>query len=135
MPIKPLLCLTEPVQVFQNKRAVCGDAPQRRASVHLRTVCTGIKVLFPNAVMYGTKLVAEGRFGAFNSAAGAVNHFWCDHHPVELCPQGGGFLAQDVVVCKRCDAGVTGFAVQSAAADQYVCVFHSDLHKLEFNEL
>ena len=77
--------------------------------------------------MYGAELVAEGRFCALYVAAGAVNHFRRDRYPVKLCPQGGGFLAQSVVVCNRCDAGVAGFAVQSTAADPLIFVFHSSL--------
>ena len=46
-----LCCLTKPVQVFQNKRAVCCDASKRRASVHLRTSSTGIQSIFPNAIL------------------------------------------------------------------------------------
>ena len=82
--------------------------------------------------MYGAELVAEGRFCAFHSAADAVDHLRRDRNPVELCPQFSGFLTQGVVVCKRCDSGIAGFAVQSAAADQLVCVFHNLLRKLKF---
>ena len=46
--------------------------------------------------------------------------------------EGGSFFTQGVVVCERCDAGVAVFAVQPAAADQLVCVFHSHLHELKF---
>lgn len=73
--------------------------------------------------MYGAELVAEWRFYALYVAAGAVDHFRRDHDPVELCPQFSGFFAQNVVICKRCDSGIAGFAVQPAAADQLVCVF------------
>ena len=83
--------------------------------------------------MYGAELVAEGRFGALYAASGAVDHVRRDRYPVELCPKRGGFLAQSVVVCYRCDSGVAGLAVQSAAADQLVCVFHSCLYKLKFD--
>ena len=62
-------------QVFQNKRAVYGDLPQRRTCVHLRTVGAGIQSFFPNAVMYGAELVAEGCFCALYAAAGAVDRF------------------------------------------------------------
>lgn len=82
--------------------------------------------------MYGAELVAEGRFRALYAAAGAVGHVRRDGHTVEPCPQRGGLFPQGVVVCDRCDPGVTPFTVQSAAADQLVCVFHSCLHKLEF---
>ena len=105
--------------------------PVTQFTVHLSAVCAGIQPLFPDAVMYGTELVAERRFCALHSAAGAADHFRRNCYPIELRPQGSGFLAQDVVVCKRCNSGVAGFAVQSAAADQYVCVFHRYLR--EFN--
>lgn len=70
-----LLRFTEPVQVFKNKRTVCRDASQRRATVHLWAVRASIQSLFPNAVMYWTELIAERRFCTVNAAAGAVNHF------------------------------------------------------------
>ena len=127
-----LFRLTEPVQIFHHKRTVYGDALQRQASIHLPAVGTGIQSLFPDAVMYGAELVAEGRFYALYAAACAVYHFRCDRYPVELCPQRSGFLAQSVVICYCCDSGVAFFAIQSAAADQLVCVFHSCLHKLSF---
>ena len=84
--------LTESVQVFQHKRAVYGDASQRRTSVHLPAVSAGSKVLFPDAVMYGTELVVERRFCAVCAASGAVDHFRRDRYHVELCPKRGGFL-------------------------------------------
>ena len=96
----PLLCFLELLQVFRNEGAVCGDAPQCRAVFHLGTVGAGIQFLFPHAVVYRTELVAEGGFSPFDSAAGAVDHFRCDGHAVELCPQGGGFFPQSVIVCK-----------------------------------
>lgn len=128
-----LLCLAKLFQIFQNKWTVCSNLPQRRAFLHLRAIRAGIQSLFPDAVMYGTELVAEWRFCALHSAAGAVDHFRRDRHPVELRPQFSGFLAQGVVVCKCCDSGVAGFSVQSAAADQLIGVFHNCLHKVEFN--
>lgn len=82
--------------------------------------------------MYWTELVAKWRFCAFHSAAGAVDHLRRDRYPVEFCPQFSGFLAQSVVVCKRRDSGIAGFAVQSAAADQLVCVFHNFCHSFRF---
>ena len=121
----------QPLQVFQNKRAVYSDLPQRWAFLHFSAVRAGIQSLFPDAVMYGTELVAERRFCALHSAAGAVDHFRRDRDPVELCPQFSGSLAQDVVICKRCDSGIAGFAVQSAAAYQLVFVFHNFPRKLE----
>ena len=96
----PLLRFLELLQVFQNKGAVCGDAPQCRAVFHLGTVGAGIQPLFPHAVVDGAELVAEGGFSPFDSAAGAVDHFRCDGYSVELCPQGGGFFPQSVIVCK-----------------------------------
>ena len=75
--------------------------------------------------MYGAKLVTEGRFCALYAAAGAVDHFRRDRDPVELCPQGGSFFAQGIIVRERCDSGITFFAIQSAAAGQLVCVFHN----------
>ena len=80
--------------------------------------------------MYGAELVTERRFCSVYAAAGAVDHFRRDRHAVELCPQGGSFFTQGVVVCERCDSGIAFFAVQSAAADQLVFVFHSFLHKI-----
>ena len=62
-------------QVFQNKRAVYGDLPQRWTSIHLPAVCTGIQSLFPDAVMYVAELVAEERFCALHAASSAVDHF------------------------------------------------------------
>ena len=44
---------------------------------------------------------------------------------------GSVFLAQGVVVCNRCDSGVAGFAVQPAAANQLVRVFHRCLRSSE----
>ena len=79
--------------------------------------------------MYGAELVAEGRFCALYAAASAVYHFRYDRYPVELCPQGGSFFAQGVVVCYRCDSGVAGFTVQPAVADQLIRVFHNLLRK------
>lgn len=79
--------------------------------------------------MYGAELVAEGRFCALYAAASAAYHFRCDRYPVELCPQGGSFFAQGVVVCYRCDSGIAFFAVQPAAADQLIRVFHNLLRK------
>ena len=66
-------------------------------------------------------------------AAGAVYHFRRDRYPIELCPQGGSFFTQGVVVCNRCDSGITFFAIQSAAADQLVRVFHTSLHKISIH--
>ena len=67
--------LAERLQVFQNKRTVYGDLPQRRTSIHLRAVRACSQCLFPDAVMYGAELVAEGRFCALYATAGAVDHF------------------------------------------------------------
>lgn len=125
-----LLRLAKLLQIFQNERAVCSDAPQRRASFHLRAVRAGIQSFFPDAVMYGAELVAERCFGVLYATARAVDHLRCDRYAVELRPQRGGFLAQGIVVRDRCDSGIAGFAVQSAAADQLVCIFHSYLHNL-----
>ena len=125
------IILFQLLQVFQNKRAVYGDLPQRWTAIHLRAVGTGIKALLPDAIMYGAELVAEGRFCALYAAAGAVYHFRCDRYLVELCPQGGSFFTQGVVVCNRCDSGIAFIAVQSAATDQLVFVFHNFLHKLK----
>ena len=116
-----LLRLAKLLQIFQNERAVCSDAPQRRA---------GIQSFFPDAVMHRAELVAERCFGALYATARAVDHLRCDRYAVELRPQRGGFLAQGIVVRDRCDSGIAGFAVQSAAADQLVCIFHSYLHNL-----
>ena len=102
------------------------------SDIHLSAVGAGIQPLFPDAVMYGAKLVAERRFCSVYAAAGAVDHARRDCYPVELRPKRGGFLAQSVVVCNRCDSGVAGFAVQSAAADPLIRIFHSCLHKLKF---
>ena len=70
-----LLCPAEPVQVLQNERAICSDASQCWASVHLPAVGAGIQPPPANAVMYGTELVAERRFGSVNPTACAVDHF------------------------------------------------------------
>lgn len=78
--------------------------------------------------MYGAELVTERRFCSVYAAAGAVYHFRRDRYPVELRPPGGGFLPQGVIVRERCDSGIAFFAVQSAATDQLVFVFHSFLH-------
>ena len=75
------------------------------------------------------KAVAARLAATETAAAGAVDHFRQNRYPVERCPQGGGFFTQGVVVRERCDSGLAFFAVQSAAADQLVCVFHSSLHK------
>ena len=80
--------------------------------------------------MYGAELVTERRFCSVYAAASAVYHFQCDRYPVELCPQGGSFFTQGVIVRERCDSGIAFFAVQSAATDQLVFVFHSFLHKI-----
>ena len=85
------LLTAELSQVFQNKRAVCGDAPQCLASIHLPAVRAGIQPLLPHAVMYGAELVAKRRFCALRAAAGAVDHVRRDRYGVELRPQGGGF--------------------------------------------
>ena len=113
----------QPPQVVQHERAVRGDAPQRRAVVHLPAVRAGIKALFPHAMMDRTELVAERRLRALGAAAGAVDHLRGDRHPVELRPQRGGLLPQGGIVRERCDSGIAFFAVQPAAADQLVCVF------------
>ena len=83
--------------------------------------------------MYGAKLVTERRFCALYAAAGTVDHFRRDRDPVELSPQGGSFFAQGIIVRERCDSGITFFAVQSAAANQLICVFHSSLHKISIH--
>ena len=75
--------------------------------------------------MYRAELVAKWRFCAFLSAADAVDHLRRDRNPVELCLQFSGFLTQEVVVCKRCDSGVAGFAVQPAAADKIIHILSS----------
>lgn len=80
-------------------------------------------------MMDRTELVAERRLRALDATAGAVDHLRGDRHPVELCPQGGSFFAQGVVVCYRCDSGIAFFAVQPAAADQLIRVFHNLLRK------
>ena len=66
-----------------------------------------------------------GHFSIFSQSAQVSNPF----SRTQLCM--GQSLSQDVVICKRCDSGVAGFAVQSAATDQLVCVFHRYLHKSE----
>ena len=95
------IILLQLLQIFQNKRAVSGDLPQRRTSIHLSAVGAGIRPLFPDAVMYGAELVAEGRFGALYAASGAVDHVRRDRYPVELCPKRGGFLAQSVILASQ----------------------------------
>ena len=102
------------------------------SNIHLPAVGTGIQSLFPHAVMYGAELVAEGRFCALYAAAGAVYHFRRYHYAVQLCPQGGGFFAQGVVVCKRCYSGVALFAVQPAAANQLIYILHTFYHSFRF---
>ena len=74
--------------------------------------------------------VAARHAATETAAAGTVYHFRRDRYPVELCPQGGGFLPQGVAVCNRCDSGITFFAVQSAAANHLVRILHSSLHKI-----
>ena len=81
--------------------------------------------------MYGAELVTERLFCSVYAASGAVGHVRRDCYSVELRPPGDGFLPQSVVVCNRCNSGVAGFAVQTAAADQLIFVFHSFLHKLK----
>ena len=81
--------------------------------------------------MYGAELVAERRLRAVYAAAGAVDHFRCDGYSVELRPKDSGFLPQSTAICKCCDSGIAGFAVQSAAAYQPTFVFHNFLRKLE----
>ena len=107
-------------QPFQCRWVVCGDAPQRRASVHLQTFGAGIQLLLPNAAAYGAVPVTERRLGALGSAAGAGEHFRRDRDPVELCPQGGSLLAQGVVACDRRNPGITCLAVQSAACNELI---------------
>lgn len=68
--------------------------------------------------MYGAELVAKRRFCALHAAAGAADHVRRDRYGVELRPQGGGFFTQGIVICDRCDPGVTGFAVQHAACNE-----------------
>ena len=77
--------------------------------------------------MYGAEFVTEERFCARYTAAGAVDHFRCDRYPVEPCPQNGSFFTQGVIVRERCDSGIAGFAVQSAATDKIIHVL-SSLH-------
>ena len=108
------------LQIFQNKQAVYGDAPERRAAVHLPAVGAGVESLFPDAVMHRAELIAEGRFCALYAAAGAVYHFRAYRYPVELRPQGSGLLTQGVVVRDSRNPGVALFAVQPAAADQFI---------------
>lgn len=127
------IVLLQLLQVVQNGRTVSGDLPQCQASVHLPAVGTGIQPIFPDAVMHGAELVAKGRFGAINAASGAVDHVRQDRYPVALCPQGGGFFPQGVVVCDCCDSGIAFFAAQSAAADHLVYVFQSYLHKISIH--
>ena len=122
------IILFQLLQVFQHKRAVYGNVPQRRTSIHLSAVGAGIKALFPHAMMDRTALVAERRLGSVYAAAGAVDHLQGDRHPVELCPQGGSLLPQGVIVRERCDSGIAFFAVQSAAADQLVFAFAVHFH-------
>ena len=74
--------------------------------------------------------VAARHAATETAAAGAVYHFRRDRYPIERCPQDGGFFTQGVVVRERCDSGITFFAVQSAAADQLIRIFHSSLHKI-----
>lgn len=121
MPCEAVSDFPEQVDCLQQSAPALGISPFFRSPHRY----------LPNAVMYGAELVAERRFCTFHSAAGAVDHFRCDRHLVEFRPQCSGFLAQDVAICKRCDSGVAGFAVQSAATDQLVCVFHRYLHKSE----
>ena len=65
--------------------------------------------------MYGAELVTERRFCSVYAASGTVDHVRRDCYPVELRPPGDGFLPQSVVICNRCNSGVAGFTVQSAA--------------------
>ena len=62
--------------------------------------------------MYGAELITEGRFCTLYAAADAVYHFRRNRYHIEFCLQGGGFLAQGIVVCERCDTGIAFFAVQ-----------------------
>ena len=119
-------------QVFQNKRAVYGDLPQRRTSIHLPAVCTGIQSLFPDTIMYGAELITEGRFCTLYAAADAVYHFRRNRYHIEFCPQDSSFFTHGIVVCERCDTGIAFFAVQPAAANQLIYIFHSFYHSFRF---
>ena len=51
--------------------------------------------------------------------------------PLSFVHRAAVFFTQSVVVCNRCDSGVAGITVHSAATDQLICVFHNYLHKFE----
>ena len=53
---------TQTLQIFQYERVVYGDAPERRAAVHLPAVGAGVESLFPDAVMHGQSLSQKGVF-------------------------------------------------------------------------
>ena len=82
--------------------------------------------------MYGAELITEGRFCTLYAAADAVYHFRRNRYHIEFCPQDSSFFTQGIVVCERYDTGIAFFAVQPAAANQLIYIFHSFYHSFRF---
>ena len=96
---------------------VAGDHAERLAMFHFAAFTAGGKPFALGAFADGAERLAKRRFGAFDAAAGAVDHLWRDFHFVEFRPFFGDFCSQHVVIVDGGDAGFALFAVESAASD------------------
>ena len=117
---------TQTLQIFQYERVVlrrCARALGSRPSVRSRRRCQSA---LPDAVMHRAGLSQKGVSHPLCGSRCSY-HFRAYRYPVELCPQGGSFLAQGVVVRDSRDPGVALFAVQPAAADQFMMAHPADI--------
>ena len=96
---------------------VASDYAERLAMFHFAAFTASGKPFALGAFADGAERLAKRRFGAFDAAAGAVDHLWRDFHFVEFRPFLGDFCTQHVVILDGGDAGFALFAVESAASD------------------
>lgn len=106
---------------------MAGNHAERLAMFHFAAFAAGGKAFALGAFADGAERLAKWRFGAFNAAAGAVDHWRRDFHFVEFRPFFGDFCAQHIVVVDGGNAGFALFAVESAASDVLI---HIILHRV-----
>ena len=87
---------------------------------HFATVAASFVALAVDALSDRAKRLTEGRLGAFDATAGAVDHLRRDFYLVELGPFLGNFFAKGVVVIDGGEPCFAFFAVESAAGDKWI---------------
>ena len=90
---------------------------ERLAMFHFAAFSAGGKALALCTFADGAERLAKRRFGAFDAAAGAVDHLWRDFYFVEFRPFFDYFCTQRIIVVDGGKAGFAFFAVESATSN------------------